>query len=373
MLGFNNFSFSMGILLVVSSFFFKTESYLDVRIAQEYYFVFFVSNLFFLSRKDPRKYIFLFLTAIPFFTLKSFNQPMMYFQWLMIILGFMLIIICIESDIDRNLLINVLSIICILQSIWMTLEYFQVDIGDYLMRLFTERPVIKMKKTINGLVPYKGPVKVLGSLGQQTLSGVIPATLFITLFRKYWFTLIPLPIFAVYASGSANCFASMIVVISIYLLLKYKTKILGYLITSTLITTGLIYHFKRDFFYAGERFRAWKEILESIGHTFLGKGPGYLYLYSRVVNNSNQVFKQAHNEFIDAYVIWGYAGLICILILAIHFFMKAEKHKLLYPIMFGLVFNSFFNLTFHLSSLSLIAILIYTNITRGNHGKEKST
>ena len=335
---------------------------IDVRISQQYYFFFAASSLFFLSRKGFRNIIFFYLSGILFFTNFTFSLYIPFFQWALITMGMILISVLIEKEIDKKLIINILSLICILQSIWIIFEYYNIDLSDYIMNYFSNYPVKKMQRTPNGLIPFDGNLRIAGSLGQQTHSGVLLIFL-ITLFRKKWFIFLPLPIIAIIITESANVLVSALVVMFIYIFMVCNRKIVSFFSMFFLTTCLLINYFKSEFFYSGFRYIAWERILKWAGHTFFGKGPSFLYLHPTVENAAGQLFRHAHNEIIDSYILWGYSGLICLVILLVHFFIKSEKDKYLFPIFLGLLFNSLFNLTFHISTLALIAIIIYSILT----------
>lgn len=316
----------------------------DIRFIKDIYFVFFalISLLVFglKGKMDILLPVFAFLTG------NIYNEFFLY-QFVCFIFGYLLL--CQAKHFGlTDFFIESLFILSIIQSIWFMLNYINLDPQEWINNLFN----VKGGKFFlqNGKWVNARDLKqlVVGSLGQHTLSGVLILVGIPQAIKRKW------PLLFI-APGIILTNSTMVQLSALVMLIYYFSKSIK-LVLSTIFLLSIIFilDFKIEYLSGQERLTAWKWGLNNFN--ILGNGLGYWSKHFPI-NITKERFLSAHNEFLELIFAFGLIALPVLYCYLRDAFRK-QNNLIFKIILFGLLFNSLGNLTFHISPIAVIGILL---------------
>jgi len=243
-----------------------------------------------------------------------------------------------------------MAVACIIQSTWIILNHLGFD--PYSLYVHAS----KMTPTANGLIQSDGPV-LEGSMGNPAVSSALIACTIPSLFRRKWICALPVCLIGLYFGNSAMSMLSFIVGLFFCCCVfkkRYKTLLAGFL-----ISVGLLIIFRNHPFLAdNERFAVWLNCLKmNEGLQILwGHGPGFFADNFHKIFNMKQKFIQAHNEYLEAYVMFGVIGLACIANLLRKITIN---NKLIFISLVIFLLNSVGFFTLHIAGTAVIGLITY--------------
>ena len=260
-----------------------------------------------------------------------------------------------SHKLDEKTIYKSLSIVCLLSTIWLWLNYFGIDLFLEWLKLLS--PV--KRETLKPL-----SYVINGSLSHINHSAALIAATIPFLKRKLWI----FPVLTVCVFGSALPIACMVFGGVFYLWKITNNKNYLYalgLIVSTLAMAVLFGAFS-DYSALGSNGRvdAWAHIIKWTWFNFLGQGFGAMgdYFTLTYKSVSGEIFYQAHNELIEAYVIGGIPLITLFIWLAKDIF-KRNDFIPASTCCFILLINSLGNFTFQVVPLLIVFLTCYTLIT----------
>jgi len=257
-----------------------------------------------------------------------------------------------------NIILNGISLVCIIQALCFIAQKFGYSPNALIFDVLGVS--YKQITKVNGVVTAQPVQLIVGSLGQQTLSGALIAISLPSLFRKGWYYFIPLSVIGIYLSTSSMSLATAVFITGAYVFRNYFKY---YLIAMVGLVAALIPLMQKDtFIYNGERFKIWVEALKWLDgiNIMFGKGLGYFHDFFSRTHTSNEIFRQAHNEFIDLYIIGGAFALCvfgCYLYSVGRDFRRDTTKTPFYLIFFASLFNSLGSFPYHISATALVGLL----------------
>lgn len=337
----------LGAALVAAPFFIKAGVRTTTVLSQEWFFalVTFLGLMLFGAKANHRiKVLGVMVFLIAFTAINPFGL-FQYFQLMMSCAGvaFIALVYANRKSLNLDFLAKCFGLICLIESGWIILQYFNFDLhSEWIQFLSPSYKAIKL----NGGELY-------GSLGNINHSGALIACTLPFLRPRYWI----IPSIALYLGNSTMpVICAMVAVISLYSYRKeFYLPIINagivLLIAAIGLFNGLIH--SASFFHDNGRVQVWKLMFQDVGYQFWGKGFGYISeLFSRNVINE-QRFYQAHNEWLELYVISGLLGVGVGIYLILPVF-KNKGNSAINACLISLLVNSLGNFTFHLAPLFMI-------------------
>lgn len=278
--------------------------------------------------------------------------------------AFCLLMMQMMSNIDnsnKNIVINYLRLSCLLQVFLMLLNYFF---------------------SFNPYNPQVEATKILGSFGQETLAAAyvaILAPLFLV-GRWRWF-LFPI-ILAVVLSTSAIATTSLVAGILFYFIIRYFSNLFTILTIFTFVLFAFLafalYFIDFNYFDDKGRFLVWSILMKDFFHSSIfsilfGHGFGYIYENTRILcKDCKEIFTYAHNEYIEAFFIWGISSVFLIYPFIKRLFKSQNfyKYSFISACLVALSVNCIGNFPLHLSPIGLGAMLLYTCIVNDKNNLE---
>ncbi len=355
-------NYAIGAAIVAAPLILKSSPTIVIPLGHDFYLMLMtmLGLLFFGAKIHLENKIIGLLIAIAAF---QSNQPFSLFhlyQFTMSIIG-CLLMINLNSIAPKNIktIYFSLSAICLIQSFWVILNYFDVD--PY--HVYLELTGTKIKKLAtngaNWVEPAQAIKNLTGSVGNNNHAGAIIAVTIPFLKPYLWV----LPIIALAIGGSALPVVTAAFTIAIYFSYKKDIKIIrlsaffgaGLLAAATLI--GLLKHIA--YFSDSDRVKMWFSFIDFYGIQFLGKGFGTVPMDFAEYYKASQRFNQAHNELLEAYSVGGIVA-IAGLFYALKCVTKDIGLPAITACLLGLLLNSLGNFTFHVAPLFLIFSICYS-------------
>jgi hypothetical protein len=362
-------------VLIVLPLFLRIEPFVDLRFQKDYFFIFssFVGVILFgLGKTDKTTRIVLVsFVALAFFNqVKSTNEAA-FFQF-MCLSSAAILIPHFKSRIDSEFIDRIQTTffyVLLIQCLYTTLQNFNL----YPIEAFLPRYVNYAGKWLPAAdVPKITPP---GSLGNQNYtSGLIAALLpFCLSWRRA-----PIFIWAIiclYLQESALGWVGAAGGLWIVWFVKTKRKMLLFSISSIIGLIGLWFMIQHPFFRAGDRLLMWPFIVYfGLHKPLFGWGPGAFrthfhgFLHSPQVSKLHEIpkdmqsFREPHCDYLSLFVTFGVIGIILAGLLLSK--IKFDKEKALFLGSFGsILINATGNFPFHISAISLVAIICYSIIS----------
>lgn len=340
--------------------FLRLNGRVDPRFSKDFFFVYAVaiSLILFGIKTKPKKYVTTF--AVYFLSICYINQYhqasiTISYQMTMIICGILLVLQ--TGQMKRyNTLLNGIAVMCVAQACYFILQKFGYGINEIIFDVLGVDYVKVLDKRHTGDVLQP----IIGSLGQSTISGALIAITLPSLFRKKWVYLTPMVAYGIYLSGSSMTLATSVFITGAYI---FREKLKYYLFLSGALVLSLVpFMQKENFIYNGERFKIWIEALNWLNgfDMIFGKGLGYFHDFFSRTHKSGEIFRQAHNEFIELYIIGGIIAVgiaCCFIYTACREFGRVKEKTPFYLIFIASLFNSLASFPYHISSTALVGLL----------------
>ena len=360
-------SYYIGAVLIAALLFIRPEQGIDTRYFKDQFLMVstLISICLFGVKISTKLWHIPLLIIYSFFLIQASKNFHLYYQWTMFMVGMLFMYQLSTKKLDRNIILNSLSMLCIMSSLFVLFEHLNIDIQAYIFKLSglkrAARIIIENGKII------KVPVSIQGPLGQHTLTAALIGCTIITLFRKYLVFLTPLAVYAIYLCNSAMGVICFLVSTFTFFLAWYPRGIM-FLIP---LVPGFLYFYDKypSFFSDTGRFVTWEKIINSMPFDFWGKGMGWFYATSNIKSPYGQVFKHAHCEPLELYIALGVPGLI---LFALLLSKIRIRDKYIFCVFIGLLINSVFNLTYHISLLSYISIICFTILIGDQYDEQES-
>jgi len=270
----------------------------------------------------------------------------------------------------KEVILNFIAVSCVLQALWFILNNKGIDPYLYILQMqgyqFQKILVGSGKLLTPSSVDY---ANVVGSLGQQTLSGAYLAASTPALFRKKWNYTLPIILYALYLSGSAMtwiafCFCSLS-----YLFLKghISKRILIWSMPVFLVLSYTLWD-HLGFFDDQRRFMVWSKTMEWMSGPSIiwGKGLGYFFDNFNTFMPLSPKWVYAHNEYIDLYVAFGLIGLFYFSAVMSYIAYIAKHEPIFSSIMVAILINAAGNFPLHVPAISLLFIISFSAVLNYN-------
>jgi len=352
--GFTNF---WGVASVLLPLYVRVDGVNDVRICRNYLFIFIVFlsiSLFKNGKLKLQDYLpWVGLLVLAWFNIDYLYQPATLEQFAT--LGAFCIAVPHLVSNYENMKINLF------------LNYFRASVLIQSVLVFTNMFGINL---YNLDVPVP---RALGSFGQETLTAAFIAVLLPTFFNKKWAPLLPIPLMAIFFTGSAMSAISVVaasvffVAFSCLKLKKALLSLLGFYLMTFAFVTGFIG--VDGYFNDNERFKVWETIYGVIKdrgfwHILFGSGVGsFWHHFSDYCTDCNQRFLYAHSEPLQLVYEFGLAGVIMIgLVLKRIFYLPSTipNKGIILAMMIAAFSNALGNFTFHIVPISMVILIGYT-------------
>jgi len=339
----------LGVALVAAPFFFKTAPHSAATLSQEYFFILVTMlGVLFFGIKETHRHFKLMgtcLFVLAFVTSNPFGL-FQYYQLCLCITGaaFMALVYSHRNEINYKFIGNCLGAICVLESVYLLLQYYGIDPTGSIFKLFGFKyDVIQ-----------KGGGLIAGSLGNINLSGALVACTLPFLKPRFW--LVPL-ITLMLVNSTMPVITALIAILCLY---SYKTKnylfiisgMIALFLAASALLLGLIPH--GSYFSDSHRIMAWKELWKLLGFQLIGNGFGYVpETFSKILFPNVGRFYQMHNEWVELYAIAGLLGIGVGIYLILPVF-KNKGNAEINACLIALLINSLGNFTFHIAPLFMI-------------------
>lgn len=351
----------------------------DPRVSKDLFFtamVFFSLIVFGFKREVPLflKTIFLFISLASFFNQYDQYSFLVILQWLFFNAGLLLILQSISLLEEKHVpvIFNCLAISCVIQSVWILANYFNLDPYLEFFRVGGFK-IARLDPTTLKVPVGKLTTAIVGSLSNRDLSAWFISMTLPALLRGKWIYLAPLAITAIILCKCTGAGVAAISIFAIFFLGKYyeTKKVLRIFLLSFLGFCALVFFVPTNFFPDNERFKLWLAAFKWIkGFELWGIGLGG-FRDKFLIENPGivvQKFKQLHNEYMELYLAFGSVGIALLLGLIHHLWWKT-KTKLTLTLPLLMLISTAVNCTvgfpLHISSTALIFIvafsLFYTN------------
>jgi hypothetical protein len=371
------FTLYWGVALLLLPIFYRVSFLGDVRWHQHTLFVWLglVSLVLFDRGRVPKS---LSIAAAVILVLSYFNQYNMsssaaIWQTINIAVGFGVCfqMISIFDEYDRRLMCNFIGLACIVQVLWFLCQSFGHSPYYWMISSYWGEGVglkkIVTHGTLKQVVSPDSNISMIGSLGQQTLSGAMLAITAPFLLRKWWCLALPLVGYCVYLTGSAMTTVSfvggMLASGLFYIYPHIKIKYCGLAaVWATLPTYWLIENV--DFFDDQLRMFVWGKMLVWYKgfDVLIGRGPGYVYDNFRNYLPLSPGWQYLHNEYLEIYGAFGLVGLICLVVFALPVIKSSKSKYFWFGGLSALMINALGSFPMHISATALVGVVIYSMI-----------
>lgn len=257
---------------------------------------------------------------------------------------------------DRELLLNYLALFSLINMAWAWLEYWNYEPYHHILSFFYGFKLTKIEK-------YKA---LSGVYANSTISAAILALSSISLFRKKWWVLSAFTILTLYKFYSAMAVLTYCASVFSFIICRYFGGRARYFIGSFVL--GVLWLFYRGlpehgFFRESGRLEKWKMALSwiKVDENLLGKGLGFFYDNFHLYYKHTPIFRQAHNEYIEAWIAFGWVGIILLFILGYNL-LKMSKDSIFFSVLVGIAVNAMGNFPLHISTIALLGIISYSYI-----------
>ena len=331
--------------LVAAPFFIKAAPYSDTSLSQALFLhlISFIGIIVFgIKKTSIQVRVMSFATVIAVYVAYDPYQPFQYYQFGSAVAGIAFLAV-ITSNIEAKhirLIHKLLSVICLLSTAWVFLNYFGFD--PYTL-------IINKKIPTGSFAAWRPP----GSLGNPIHSGALIASTIVFVRPYLWI----FPVLALLLLGSTLPMICAFVAVSVYYCYKAKKPKLLYFPFAILVILAaslLLGHFgSASVFYGTDRVQAWKHLVSIMGFDLNGNGFGYVTTVFSESFKGSQPFIQMHNEWLEAYAILGILGVLVCSWVVLPIF-KDKGHPALNACLISLFVNSLGNFTFHIAPLFMV-------------------
>lgn len=333
----------LGAALVVVPFFIKSAPKTSANLSQEFFLglISFAGVSMFGTGRIHRN-ITIMAALVCFIAFKAAN-PFGLFQYHQLVMSaagvaFIAFIHRSRKEIRIDIIGKCLGVVCLLESAWIISQYFQFNPGDFLFDSYA------VENRFGG---------AFGSLGNPNHSAALVACTFPFLASQLW----PIPLVALIVSGSTMPAICALVGMSALIAYQFKTYAHLYFAGALLFVAAMVVWFSEipadSLLSSSHRVEAWKAIISDVGFQISGKGFGYIpEVFSRKMIQGMR-FYQAHNEWIELYVIGGVLSVAIAIYLTLPIF-KDRGNPAINACLISLLVNTLGNFTFHISPLFMV-------------------
>lgn len=346
------FTHFWGVGLVLTSLFVSTKYNGDLRNLRDFFYLMWIFlSLSIFGLKNRGLYAIPFFILLSFFTAYNYNSPGFNYQFLMLSGSLLLLMQFEHKKLDPYIIKKYLIFMGVISGLWAILNYYSIEPYHYALNGFT-------RVSSQSMLNY-----ISGPLLNNTISAPLCSIGILLLNRKSIFLAIPM-IAGLYLYSSTMAIL-MTALGLIYRVCSYKRLKPNLVVLFVIGVLGLLYwQFQGIEFLSGqERNQVWLDTLK------LGsfKGLGYFHDNFRHLFKHNQVFIQEHNEYLSLWVAFGLPGIAVFLMFLSNVIGDSyHDYKAAFVAMLFLAAGSF---PFHISSLALISIMLYTITKQGvNYG-----
>ena len=246
---------------------------------------------------------------------------------------------------DLNGILNGMTAGCLIQSLIVIASFFGINAYFNFIGLF-----------VGGARAIGSFPSGIGSLGNTNLLAAYVSLTAISLFRRKWFLLLPLPIAALIIANSMMGYITFIA--GAFYFLNQKQNILKkFLLYPFAVISMVSVYFIGLNGMDSHRFKIWREILGNLdfNHFLFGKGPGWFY--DHPIMSGRQMAIHEHNEFISAFNVFGVIGIILAFLVLLPIALKKDRSAIFPAVCFASFFNAFGHFTLHQSTTAIIVIV----------------
>ena|SRR3990167_2069046 len=365
------FAYFLGIFILALPYYMRVTTPLETRLSKDFFFtgmIFFSLILFGMdSSRIPKipSVIFFIISFLSFFNQYDQYSFRVINHWLFLNAG-MILFLQASSLINENtikIVLNFMAVSLLIQSAWITANYFNIEPYRHLLPHIIPDVKFLDPGTMTE-IPKDRAARIAGSLHNSNLAGWFLAMGTPCLLRKWWHLgLIPVVI-ATLITDCAAGIISLLGILFIYALsFKLSIKKSALIFSSLFLVAGgtLVSVKPQKFLSDNERYHIWGKSYEWVKKD-LKKGVG-LGLYGDYFAFTHQKeikqhFTQAHNEYLETLIAFGYIGLSMLAALGIHVWIILDQSKII-PFL-GIVagaINSIVGFPFHISSTALLFII----------------
>ena len=274
------------------------------------------------------------------------------------------------KPIDYRLVLNTICVVIILQTFWMTLNYFGI--------WFLTMPVGTNANIIPRLLHIDLSVGKYPAVGMLTHYNMASAMLVLSLpafFRRRWRWFIPLILWGLWISQSAGGVIPAIVIsvlFSFFYFKKHRRKIVLLSIMSILAFIVAYSQVRqlRLILDASGRYQMWGKMVKhlALNKPFIGIGIGQFKevfpLFCAFIDNNltpKHPFSHAHNEYIQLWIEYGAIGFALIMGFIVSLFRKIPRTYISLLAALGIIaglLNSGVNFLFHTTGVFLLLLWV---------------
>jgi hypothetical protein len=310
------------------------------------------------------------ILILTFFNIKQTSSVSSLLQFVCVGCGIMLIsqFVLTDNYPNRKIYSSAIAWTGVVQVIYVIFQCFQID---PIIDLLTKRQMlvggkfIPLSQVTEWLAPY-------GSLGNPMVSGGLLAVTFpFILGHRYLKFALPLFAVTMYYLNSALLVISVAVSMLPFIWFTFPKirKIFIWCLALVPPTLLLITKFS-TYYSAGDRWVVWEKVLGFVWNPIYGVGVGafrdnfanYCKKIGYSIANGHP-WVQAHNEFLETYVVWGVVGLIVLAFLLSRIDWKDENKYFIMSFV-AIMTNSIGGFPWHISSIALIGIICYSMIIK---------
>ena len=228
-----------------------------------------------------------------------------------------------------DLVLDIICAITAIHALWLVMHYFGLFILIIPKDNFISDTVVKGLIYVSNC-PHEYPFT--GLLSNRNMAAALLAIGLPAFFRKKWWIFVPMILFCLYL---VNCFGGTIPAVVAILMLLWRKNKLGALISFLFVASLGLLTFKTRIF-SPERWEVWSIIVHKLVkiRPCVGFGLGQFKMLFPIIHRlifhgkfSNQLFYQAHNEYLQTLIEIGGIGLSIAVTFAISLYYKALKYK----------------------------------------------
>jgi len=303
------------------------------------------------------------------FMLSFFNQYLItsqavILQWQTFMAGVILLPQVVHLG-DRKVLGNGILLAGVIQAICLILNQWGLEP----LRIYSYFLNADLYYVGAGVAVPHNVVMPIGTLMNINMSSVLCVAALPFAIRAFPLFILPL-VYAVLLSKSSMSYLGALSVIFWYIYSQTRAK-KKFIAASIFVLLCSLYLLKGHYLLdGGNRFKIWEIALKVLSiRPFTGMGLGFVYDNFPMYFTA-QEFRQLHNEPLEFLVNFGLVG-VFFLGLILSKVTLVKKNWSFFAVIFALLVNSLGNLTYHISSLSLITLLCLGILLQNNYLEEK--
>lgn len=336
-------------VLIIIQFFFFTNSndIFDIRQSRNVFFIaaFIISALYFKKKKICGSKIL--LPILPLIAIMKMPQAWEFhsiIQLLSFIAGIGCLIQFSNARLNLTTITNTFAFTCLLQSVWMILNWFGFD----------PLQLIAYQFKFGGVV---------GSLGNRGFSMGLISMTFPFMFSGSWRYFLIFPFIALYIShlyGTDTPLALFLFTIISMAIFKIRPRFLSFFQWSTFISIAALMLYNIDKI----RLTAWQYAI-NLKNSWYGRGFGWIpaefkkYLLYYSENSKPKHFGELHNEYLEAIISMGPFSLIIFYFVFLAVFKINTNLKMFWISAIVTLLYSISWHPFHVATTALVGILVF--------------